>query len=230
MASATYFDAAVGRIAEAYWRGGSTFRMILLNGASGISRASTKAAVIALECPQINGYSRQSYTPAAGTYDTGTDQRYELPPTVATFSAVGGGINWDAYAVLENPSVNANKVVTLVDATADTLTAVGHGLTAGEEIMATVDAGGTLPGGISGSAIYYAASLTADTFKLSTTADGLTIVDITSTGSGTIRLRYAKGDLVLFRKMDTAQTIAAGASVSPQLALNFMNSGSATGV
>lgn len=230
MGIATYFNAAVGRIAEAYWRGTNTFRVILLNGSSAIGRTSDKSAVIALECPEINGYGRKAYAPAAGTYDTGTDQRYELPPTIVTFSAVGGAITWDCYAILENPSANANKVITLVDPATDTLTAAGHGLVAGEEVMVTVDSGGTLPGGVSGTTIYYAAAIAADTLKLSTTADGLNIVDITSAGSGTLRLRYAKGNLVLFRKADSAQTIADGASASPQLAINVMNSGSGTGV
>jgi hypothetical protein len=72
------------------------------------------------------------------------------------------------------------------DPDSDTLTAPGHGLRTGDNVLLATS--GTLPGGLTAtSVIYRATAVTADTFQLSTyaTATGLfTTVDITSAGSG----------------------------------------------
>jgi hypothetical protein len=69
-------------------------------------------------------------------------------------------------------------------AATDLLSTVGHGLAALTPIQLFTT--GTLPGGLSLATTYYvsASGLTADVFKVSATSGG-SVVDITSTGSGT---------------------------------------------
>lgn len=73
------------------------------------------------------------------------------------------------------------------DPDTDTLTAVAHGLSEGDNVLLATT--GTMPGGLTASTVIYRATgITASTFKLTTysTATGLfTPVDITSTGAGT---------------------------------------------
>lgn len=70
-----------------------------------------------------------------------------------------------------------------VNTTTDEITMVSHGFA--ETMMVRIATTGTLPAGISGSTDYFLTSLTADTFKLSTTLNAPTIVDITTPGTGT---------------------------------------------
>lgn len=68
--------------------------------------------------------------------------------------------------------------LTAVDTAADSLSLVGHGLANGDR----VEFGGTLPGGLAASTLYYVVGATADAFKVSSTRGGAA-VDLTSAGS-----------------------------------------------
>lgn len=68
--------------------------------------------------------------------------------------------------------------LTAVDTSADSLSLVGHGLANGDR----VEFGGTLPGGLTSSTLYYVVGATADAFKVSSTLGGAA-VDLTSAGS-----------------------------------------------
>lgn len=69
------------------------------------------------------------------------------------------------------------RTITAVDTAADQMTLAGHGLSNG----ARVEFGGTLPGGLSSSVLYYVVDASVDAFKVSTTIGGVS-VDITSSG------------------------------------------------
>jgi hypothetical protein len=81
------------------------------------------------------------------------------------------------------------------DPDTDTLTAPGHGLREGDNVLLGTSA--TMPGGLTATTVIYrATAVTADTFKLATyaSATGLfTTVDITSAGSSVFAKRAAHG-------------------------------------
>ncbi|NBW13762.1 MAG: hypothetical protein EBR82_37755, partial [Caulobacteraceae bacterium] len=80
-------------------------------------------------------------------------------------------------------AVRLEKVVTIDPAT-DLLSCVAHGLSAGDQVTISATQG-SLPGGLTSGTTYYviASGLTADVFKVSTSAGG-SAVDITGTASG----------------------------------------------
>jgi hypothetical protein len=80
--------------------------------------------------------------------------------------------------------LGAFKKVTNVDASTETITVTAHGWSADQPVRFSV-VGGTLPGGLSASAVVYVRNPTTDTFEVSETVGG-SAVDITSVGSGTI--------------------------------------------
>lgn len=79
-----------------------------------------------------------------------------------------------------------------VDASTDTITANAHSMVEGEAVTLTTT--GTLPGGLATGTTYYVRNPTTNTFQLSATSGG-SIIDITSTGTGTHT--YNNGGLTL---------------------------------
>jgi hypothetical protein len=73
--------------------------------------------------------------------------------------------------------------VSSIDTGADEFTAAGHGFSDGDRVK--IHASTTLPGGVSGSRLYYVINSATNTFELSKT-DGGSALDVTSAGSGTI--------------------------------------------
>ena len=86
----------------------------------------------------------------------------------------------------------ADITITGVDATANTFTAVAHGRLTGDGPVKLTSTG-TFPTGTNGTAKYWVVKITNDNFKLATTfrnamAAVPVTIDITGTGSGTIKL------------------------------------------
>lgn len=106
-------------------------------------------------------------------------------PTIEVTGNLSGLSDWNSV----NP---VSKTFTATDLALDVLTATAHGLTTGQ--MVTVTSSGTLPTGLSSSAVYYARALTADTLTLHYTSAGASAdtnrVDVSATGSGTHTLTY----------------------------------------
>lgn len=71
-----------------------------------------------------------------------------------------------------------------IDAGTDTFTSVAHGFTEAERIIFLTISGST-PGGLANNNPYYIRNVTPDTFQLSNTPAGGTIIDITGAGTGT---------------------------------------------
>jgi hypothetical protein len=100
--------------------------------------------------------------------------------------------------ILQNGYANLASVrgtISAVDTTNDVLTtSSAHGLAAGDAVKIRTIQGGSLPGGISATAVYYASAPTTTTLALYDNATNAVAagstgkVDITSAGSGTIQL------------------------------------------
>lgn len=69
-------------------------------------------------------------------------------------------------------ATNAPMPILSVDLAADTITLVGHGLSNGDPIRFLILTGGGLPAPLDVITLYYAVSVTADTFKVSLTSGG----------------------------------------------------------
>lgn len=105
--------------------------------------------------------------------------------------------------------------VTVTSASPAVISWVAHGFSATQGVLFTVAPGGSMPTGMTNGATYYvrATGLTADTFQISTLADGSAPVNTSSTGSGVIGHRQI-ADLLgpaaivaLPASFDTEQTI-----------------------
>lgn len=106
---------------------------------------------------------------------------------------------------IDNPHVFADITITAVSAVADTLTSVAHARLTGDGPV-RVTSTGTVPGGLTAGTNYWVVKTTADAFKLATTFQNAmatvpTTIDITSAGTGTIKL------------VDTADTLRVGQEI-----------------
>lgn len=169
---------------------------VLLTNASSFTDISDIATIVQSEVLEQFGYARAQYNPSPGSYDV-TQSRYEMPTVPTSFNAAGGGIQFDRAVLISNASAIANKTFT-ADASTNRLTVVAHSLVNGDKVVPTADAGGTLPSGLSNT-IYYAKLIDTNTIELYTDSALTTIVDFTSNGSGTLRLRYANGNFELYQ-------------------------------
>ena len=88
----------------------------------------------------------------------------------------------DIVKVRKVEAHDATLTADFTAAASNVITSAAHGLSNGNRITLTTT--GTLPGGLSTSAIYYVIEKTTNTFELSATLDG-SAVDITDTGTGT---------------------------------------------
>ena len=189
------------------------FRVLLFNGST-LTKTMSKAAMLAAELLQQNGYARQPYNPTNATYNA-TTQRADLGRVTANYTGAGATLQWDAAAVLADCRATSSRQITAIDATTDILTIANHGLTNGEEV--TVSTTDTFAGGLEGSLIYYAKVVTANAIQLCSDAATASVINITNAGVGTHHLRYAKGDIVFFGNFPGSQTIGDGVTESLQV-------------
>jgi hypothetical protein len=168
-----------------------------------------------------SNYSTGNFTIAAtpygsqitsdGTGNSGTHSGYH---SILATTTAHGYVNDDVISINNDSGVTglaakwvvknahcAPVTVTSVDASANTFTVVAHGMTSGQKLYFSVSRTGAMPTGSSALTAYYAIKVTDDTFKISTTKD-IVPVDISSTGSGTIRLH--KADESFFNRFQVA--------------------------
>lgn len=201
------FKEATSRMLQNYVDG-KTFHLLLTSGST-FTKASGLADIVTQELAEANNYTRQAYVPSTGAYDD-IQERYELPGVATTFSAQGGFLQYDRIALISGGSSNANKTFTADPAT-NRLTATNHGLANGDKVILTADAGGNLPAGANSAQLYYAVPVDADTVELYADANFTTSVTFASAGNGTLRLRYANGNVELYGELGST-TIADGQS------------------
>lgn len=195
----------------------TSIRGILCNfpNPAAITDQTSLATILAGELPEINGYARTVIptTIDSSAYNT-TVNAWRLT-WARSFSATGASLTYNAIATLWNAPATANKIVTALDTGTDRLTVAGHGL-AGDPVTLTVDTGGTYPANgqsVGNETLLYAKSIDANTVELYTNVGLTTIVNFTSAGTGTLRLRYAAGDWDIVDVPLTPTPIAAGTSL-----------------
>lgn len=198
------------------------FYAILCNG--NITDVSSKASVIAseIEKTSTNNYNRFNAPFALeAIYDAG-NKRWQMPVVTWTVS-YPEAIQYNSVVLLADARLESNKpiVATLGDPGPPEAPASfkfpdnsAHGLAQDEEVMISADASGTLPAALDETKIYYVFStLDGVSFQVSELPPGdpnrVGLV-IATTGSE-LRLRYAKGRLVGFRREDAVETLAANA-------------------
>ena len=216
------FNSVLSNLVQVYFLGEappSTFRLILCKDAAWDAGA-TMAQIIASEVAQTNGYSAPALTGGSEAYDS-VQARSELAYPALSFTAAGGAIEYDDAVVLADAPSTRSRTIDAVDAAADRLTVSGHGLANDDKVMITADTGATLPTGLSGTAIYYAKAIDANLIELYQEEALTTKVTWPDTGSGSLRLRYANGSPVLYRRFDSTQAIADGATTPFEIYINL---------
>lgn len=163
--------------------------------------------------PVSNGYSRfYSGALPAGVYSA-TSGSNEQPALDVEFSATGGSITYTHILLLLNsyttgsytsglgPSslIGTVSLSTGVDLTANELTLDSNhdDVSDGDACTVTLDQGGTIPTGLTAGTLYYIDETGVDKITLHTAtpvASG-NIVDITTTGVGTLRVRRCRGSV-----------------------------------
>jgi hypothetical protein len=166
------------------------------------------------------GYSRTDCTPAVGSLTYFWDEALSAYKTNETSftKTIPAGQTWDyQWALyLRNATAWANRSISSVDTTANTITFAANSATfaTGDRVVITADTGGTLPGGLTqdpgstrASVIMELLSPTGTTTITSQLRPlgGGSAIDLTSVGSGSLRVRSAAGQLYAVRIEDSQQ-------------------------
>jgi hypothetical protein len=219
-------QAELGRImSEAY--SGKVLTAALVNAASAPATNDSIAAWLRYELSDgSNGYGRfQSSALGAGSYDN-TDARWEQSAVSVEFSASGGNLTYTHVVLLLDAPATGQAGAALtassaVNASTDVITVASHGLSDGDAVTLTIDTGGTLPGGLTAGTLYYVDAVTSSTITLhtATPVGAGNKVDITSTGSGTLRVRKCAGSVYGILTESASTTIVNGQAVTYQVTL-----------
>lgn len=215
-------------MSEAY--SGKVLTAALVNAASAPSTEAGIATWLQHELVEgTNGYARfQSAALTVGTYSA-TAARQEQSSVAVEFAATGGSLNFTHVVLLLDAAADGQAggpitASTDVNPSTDVITVASHGLTDGDAVTVTADSGDTLPGGLTAGTLYYVDSVTSSTITLHTAtpvASG-NRVDITSTGSGTLRVRKCNGNVYGVLTENAAVTVSDGQTIgySVKLAVN----------
>lgn len=207
-------------MAEAYT--GKVVTVALINTSTPPAATAGLAAWLQYELLPANGYTRyQSAALNAGAYSSG-NTRWQQDAIAVEFTASGGSLSFTHLLALIDAAAAGQigdplTASTAVNASTDTITVTAHGLTTGAPVTLTVDSGGTLPGGLTAGTIYYALVSDANTIALVNDPASTTAIDLTSTGSGTLRLRNCAGSIHSVMTETAQVTIAAGQTVAYQM-------------
>lgn len=167
-----------------------SFRIVLCNGGD-LTEASTAAEIVSNEVVG-NGYSRESVSFGAVEIDSSTGFA-KIPTEINTIvSASGGDITYDAVVLWKNADSIGALEVSSINTSTNRLTVTGHGLSDGDKCAVTST--DLLPGGVISNTLYYIKSIDSNTVELYPDSGLSSIVDITSSGSGTIYLRLCNGE------------------------------------
>lgn len=222
-------QAELARVMSAGYSG-KVLTAALVNAATAPSSNASIASWLRYELTEsVNGYARfQSSALTGGTYVTST-ARYEQSTIAVEFSASGGSLTYThVVLLLDAPSDGqagaAITASTAVDPATDVITVADHGLSDGAAVTVTADSGSTLPGGLTAGTLYYVDSVSTSTITLHTATPVATgnKIDLTSTGSGTLRVRKCAGSVYGVLTESSAVTITDGQKIgySVKLAVN----------
>lgn len=164
---------------------------LLTSGKAGITHVG---ALTALDGTEVAGgsYARQAVTwTAAASGATDNNAQITIPiPASTTVAAIGlydalSSGNLLGYFPLGSSGQLLRGVGAVTDTTNNIVTSNAHGVAADDRILVWQVADEAFPAAtpsLSATTLYYAATVTTDTFKLSTSASGAAIVDITGLG------------------------------------------------
>lgn len=224
--TSTIAQAELGRIMSAAYSG-KVLTAALINASSPPDVNDSIAAWIRYELTEgTNGYARfQSSALTGGSYDA-VDGRYEQDVISVEFAASGGTLTYTHVLLLLDAAADGQAGASItastgVNTSTDTLTATAHGLSDGNAVTITADAGGSLPTGLSAGVLYYVDSTGTDTVTLhtATPVSGSNRVDLTTTGSGTLRLRKCAGSVYGVLAESSAVSIADGQTIAYNVTL-----------
>ena len=178
----------------------------------------------------LTGAGSLNYLRMGGIFDVATFT-WQVPVDEVVFTATGGNIVFQGMFCMRNSAPLSSTPVTGI--AANVITTAAHGLTTGDDVMLTIDSGGTQPGGTSALAIYAARAVSTTTQTLHPTAtdaiNNTNVVAIASAGS-LVRIRFAKGYIQFFEYPGTAQTIPSGQPQPLRFSRAFANIGANSGV
>jgi hypothetical protein len=173
------------------------YRVILINATTGLDSSTSAADILSQEAIQTTGgYQSFAYTYAAGSSSyNSTLQREVAPDVIASFTEAADGTGYDFTHVglWQGRGARSNRPITSVNATSNRVICAAHGVTTGS--LGFVRSTGTLPGGLAIQR-YYLKAIDGDTLEFYTDSALTNQVDITSSGSGSLYLVYADGELV----------------------------------
>lgn len=189
----------------------NTFHLTLANGAA-LENLSTFEDFFRAETTQSGMGDRVEIVRTQGaTYNVGATEA-NAETVAPTINNISGALTlqFDQVFIVINGSpyrpvsFGSGSVLTGTNQIA----VANNNLVAGDRVMITPEAGSTLPGGIDENTRYYVLSASGNNFTLS--ANNVSVVDITSTGSGNFWLRYANGDSI-----ESLITFSPAQSISP---------------
>lgn len=204
--SAQFHNDWIGRKARVMYQGATPpdatkFQLCLADTAS-LSRSSPLSAFITAELVSQYGYQRKNVVWTESGNFSNTNLRYELPLVEANYLAAGGAIQFQTAFLLADAHAKAQETFApdAIDTTANTITIASNLLANGDAVSFEALPGGTLPNGLPTLTTCYAISVnnTTGLFQVSATSGGAPLV-ISNAGSGTFRMRYATGSIVLLQ-------------------------------
>lgn len=207
----------------------TTVRGFLANPAtpSSITNSYTLAQIIQDELPEINGYARVTFTTTADSsaYDSSLSAWKWVQ--AKNFTSSGSALTYNVIGTLYN-SVGtwASKVVSGINTTTDQLTVTAHGLSSATPVTLTVDSGGTYPvngQSVTATTVVYVKNISTNVLELYTDVGLTTIVNFSTAGSGTIRIRNCSGNWDLVDVQTSSQTIGVGLTIP--VTFNFLEKG-----
>ncbi len=208
--------------AEQLWSG-QQLTVLLCTDDPGLTDVSSLGDWLENELLTTNGYNRAQFTIAsAGSYDS-PNREQDLPQGAATFSGSGSGFTYRTAITVRGGSTRS-LIGTITDASVNTttnrLTITGHGSVSGEALVLHPLFGDTLPSPLAAGTIYYSAPFDANTISLFADSGLVSGVDLTTTGTGSFRVRNASGTVVSIDISPSDRTIAAGSVEAYQLSIS----------
>lgn len=197
------------------------FRVILIDSPSSVSRNTPIEDIYRYEIIQeAGGYAPQSYPWVAGSAtDNVANNRWEFATATATFTEAlaNAGYSYTYILLIRGRLGAANKPIVSVDIGTDRITCTGHGLVSGDRVV--IRSTGSLPGGVT-SQRYWANVIDSNNFELHTNETLTALVNMSSTGVGTLYLQYANGVIYFMEPLNG--TINPGASRTFQVPFQLL--------
>jgi hypothetical protein len=199
-----------------------------------LTSTSTIYEVLESELLPIDGYTRKLIAFASdGSYST-LLKRHEMGMAQATFSSDINGLSWQFKSAfyIENgtPTPSWSFGPANVDVATNRITINNHGMVAGQKLIFTADTNATLPVPLNSTTTYFVVNPTTNDVQIAVSTAPNTAVDITSTGTGTLRARNANGELMGLIPETTDTVLQPGKDYIYQIPMIFANIGNSSGV